>query len=293
MNIAVFGNEHQPSHCLPRIRVLIESLIKDKHTISAPQGFLSYLSRHNALPDGVSPLTPETPCAHIALSLGGDGTFLNTARIIGARRIPILGVNTGHLGYLAEVDIDNAAGFIARITTFGGGIPCSERSMLVVEGIDTADDIMDFLYALNEVAIVRQDSASMIYVNVRIDGHELADYPGDGLIISTPTGSTGYNLSVGGPIVSPSAPVWAISPIAPHSLTMRPLVVDDSTQLEITARCRTGFFRVSLDGRSTVLPVSSTLRVGKAPFPTLIVSSNANSFIDTLRSKLLWGSSRK
>lgn len=144
-------------------------------------------------------------------------------------------------------------------------------------------------YALNEVAILKQDTASMITMKASVDGAGLADYRADGLIISTPTGSTGYNLSVGGPIVAPQAPVWIISPVAAHSLTMRPLVVSDDSVVSVNTRSRTSSYRVSLDGRSVTLPVSTTIIMKRAPFVTKVVQRLDHRFVDTLRSKLLWG----
>ena len=133
----------------------------------------------------------------------------------------------------------------------------------------------------------------MITVNTLLDGMPVASYQGDGLIVCTPTGSTAYNLSVGGPIVQPTAPCWVLSPIAPHSLTMRPLVVADSHVIDITVESRTDTYRVTLDGRSLTLPIDVKLRLRRAPFVTKVVHTPGHNFIDTLRTKLLWGISKR
>ena len=293
MIIAVFGNDSQPRECLPGVRELFSRLLDGGMCVAVDRHFYDYLSRNvDSLPAVTSVFDGDNFMADMAVSIGGDGTFLSTAARIGARRIPILGVNTGHLGYLAEVDLDHAPDFILSLRR---GLKRSNRTMLGVEIL--SDDLKHRLAcpnALNEVAIVRQDTASMIFVDVSIGASEtpLAEYAGDGLIIATPTGSTGYNLSVGGPIVAPDAPVWVVSPIAPHSLVMRPLVVADSTEFTISVRSRTGFYRLSLDGRSLVLPVSARLKVRRGPYPTVLVDDPSQTFINTLRTKLLWGSGR-
>lgn len=224
--------------------------------------------------------------ASVAMCLGGDGTFLSTARLVGSSGLPVAGVNTGHLGYLADVDIDVAYKLIDVI--IAGDYRVEPRSVLQV----TVDGhTLGFSpYALNEVAILREDTASMIDIHARLDGMPLSDYRGDGLIVSTPTGSTGYNLSVGGPIIAPDAPALSIAPIAPHSLTMRPLVVSDSCVVEVTTESRASSFRLSLDGRSARLPLSATVKIERAPFDINIVHRPDHSFASTLRSKLLWGS---
>lgn len=144
-------------------------------------------------------------------------------------------------------------------------------------------------FALNEAAILRQDTGSMISVDTFVDGFQLATYMGDGLIISTPTGSTAYNLSVGGPIIAPSASNWVITPVAPHSLNMRPLVLSDDAIIELVPRSRSNTFTLSLDGNARSLSVGSRLRLSKAPFVTNVVRLHNHTFADTLRSKLLWG----
>jgi NAD+ kinase len=178
---------------------------------------------------------------------------------------------------------------IGAVEDLKNGLYKIETRSLIEVTSSRKEAIIDWNYALNEVAILKQDTSSMISVATKVNDVDLATYLGDGLIIATPTGSTGYNLSVGGPIVEPTAPNWIISPIAAHSLTMRPLVVGDSHELTITTTSRATNYRVSLDGRSVTLPVGSTIKLRKAPFVTKVVQRTKHNFGETLRNKLLWG----
>ena len=227
--------------------------------------------------------------ADLVLSIGGDGTFLRAARWIGDRGIPILGINSGHLGFLADVTLEKSESIVGDIA--GMNLSVESRQLLMVELDSVCGDAVlpPFPYALNEVAVLRDETASMISVDARLDGNPLAMYQADGLIVSTPTGSTGYNLSVGGPILAPSSRCWVVSPIAAHSLTMRPLVVSSDSCLTLSVDSRVPVYRLSLDGRSVTLPLDARLTLGKAPFVTRIAHRRGHNFVNTLRSKLLWG----
>lgn len=221
----------------------------------------------------------------LALSVGGDGTFLNTANRIIPANIPIMGINSGHLGYLSATDINRAPEVAESI--IAGHYRVEPRTLLQVSS--TSPLLPSKPFALNEVVILKQDTASMITVNALLNDLPLASYSGDGLIISTPTGSTGYNMSVGGPIVGPHSADWIISPVAPHSLSMRPLVVNDNSVLTVTARSRTHKMLLAIDGRSTPLPIDTSLTIKKAPFCVNLALLAESNFIDTLRHKLHWG----
>lgn len=237
------------------------------------------------LPQNAYPLKPFEPIkAELALSLGGDGTFLRTAQWAAPFDVPILGVNAGHLGYLADFTPETFLG--SQLDD----VVIEPRMMLKVECSAQLPD--DFIpYAVNEVALLRRDTASMISVHARLNSHELTTYRGDGLIVSTPTGSTGYNLSVGGPIIEPTAPVMVISPVAPHALTMRPLVVDASSKIYMTADSRADGCLLSLDSRVLPVPIDSRVAVSRTDFPLKVVHRHDYGFVSTLRSKLLWGQS--
>ena len=224
-----------------------------------------------------------------AVSLGGDGTFLRAAHWCGEKPVPIVGVNLGHLGYLPAYNPDDLP--TLADTLKNADYDVESRSLLLIELPDGFKDSIGacWRYALNEVAIVKQDTASMISVPVTLNGREMGVYNADGLIISTPTGSTAYNLSVGGPVLQPVVPALVLSPIADHSLTMRPMVIAEDSVIDVTAVGRINSFRVSLDGNSFTLPMGTPVRVVKAPFCCRIIVRKGTLFSSTLRSKLLWG----
>lgn len=220
--------------------------------------------------------------ADAALSIGGDGTFLRTAMWVGDKEIPILGINAGHLGYLSAATIDELPSLLPMLIK--GDYRTESRSLLQVQ----APGFSDCPYALNEVALGKEENASMLVADTRINGEPLAVYRSDGLLVSTPTGSTAYNLSVGGPILQPSAPVWVVAPIACHSLGMRPLVVGDDSEIDIIVGGRAHTFRLSLDGRNASLPIDTCVSIRKAPFCVKVIMRPDMSFAQALRDKLHW-----
>lgn len=285
MRIAIYGNEYQKDY-LVELADFFGSLSDYNVWVEIEAGFFEYLCRVLPAPPRVNEVIHgDDFSAALALSIGGDGTFLKTAEWVGDKQIPIIGINTGHLGYLADVSISEMNHLVDDI--LNERFKIEERSLIEV-AID-GDTVAGWPYALNEVAILKQDTSSMISAKTEINGIGLTTYQGDGLIVSTPTGSTGYNLSVGGPIIEPTTPCWVISPIAAHSLTMRPLVVRDSSEVRITVSSRSSSFRISLDGRSMTLPADTVVTLRKAPFATRVVQRLDHHFSDTLRSKLLWG----
>ncbi|MBQ8774103.1 MAG: NAD kinase [Muribaculaceae bacterium] len=285
MRIAIYGNNYQDDH-IDDLCALFGALSTCDVSIGMEWSFYNYMCR-------VLPIAPKVDRliqggdfdADLVLSIGGDGTFLRAAQWVGNKEIPILGINTGHLGYMADVTTDDIESALDDL--FNGNYRIERRTMIEVDVPGMLIDLWP--YALNEVAIQKQDTSSMISVEAYINGDYLATYTSDGLIVSTPTGSTGYNLSVGGPIVEPSTPGWVVSPIAAHSLTMRPLVVSDSSRIEIVTRSRAQAYRLSLDGRSLTLPVGTKVVLCRAPFVTRVVKRKGVNFTDTLRGKLLWG----
>lgn len=285
MRIAIYGNQYQREH-LADVARMLDSLAKRNVWVEMEQSFYDYLCRALPAPPPVQDIVKGTDfSAALTLSIGGDGTFLRTAQWVGDKGIPILGINTGHLGYLAAVPVRSAMRMIDDIIDERCKI--EERALLKLDV--GGREIDEWPYALNEVAVLKEDTASMINVETRISGDELATYLADGVIVSTPTGSTGYNLSVGGPIVEPTAPNWVISPIAAHTLTMRPLVISSDTTIDLLTTSRAPSFRVSLDGRSITLPAGTPLRLSRAPFTIKVVQRQGHSFASTLRHKLLWG----
>lgn len=214
------------------------------------------------------------------LSLGGDGTFLSAARLAVQSDVPILGVNFGRLGFLSEAKPDELLQAISR-----GELQVEERELLQV----VADDAGSFWpYALNETSISR-DGASMLGIDVIIDGAPLPTYWADGLLVATSSGSTAYSLSVGGPICTPDSKVFIIAPISPHNLNVRPLVVPQTTRIEITMRSREGRAVLSLDNSSRRIPADTRITVSEAPVRLKRLGTGRPAFINALRTRLLWG----
>lgn len=194
-----------------------------------------------------------------------------------------MGINAGHLGYLTTAHVHQT--HVVVDSLLSGDYRIEKRSMLQV----ASEGHSGFPCALNEVALLRQDTSSMIEVDVLIDGIPLTTYKGDGLLVCTPTGSTAYNLSVGGPVLEPLSRCVVLSPISPHALTMRPVVIRDDATLTITTRSRTSLYQVSIDGDSVGLPSGTALTITRAPFEAQVVLLNDYNFASTLRSKLMWG----
>ena len=282
MLIAIYGSRRQTPHA-PQLQTLLHALAVGGAGIAMHPKLYEHLSGElgMSLP-GVTVADPyRSPAeADLALSIGGDGTFLRTAAWVAETGTPILGINTGNLGYLSALGIDEAVAHTDFILE--GDYIVEPRTLLHVQ----ADGLRGWPYALNEAVVAKEDSASMITASATVGGRALTDYRADGLIVSTPTGSTAYNLSAGGPIVQPSAPCWVITPICAHSLGMRPLVISDDMEisLKVTGRCKA--FRLSLDGRSVALPQGTTVTMRRAGFRTNIVQLRCNEFPAVLRSKL-------
>ncbi|MDE6283285.1 MAG: NAD(+)/NADH kinase [Muribaculaceae bacterium] len=280
MIVAINGNRHQENH-LADIQRLVDTLLRNDHRVVMSDRFLDYLvdklGSRFALGIHHIRLT-EQPEADLAIAIGGDGAFLKTAAWVGESEIPVAGINTGHLGFLAAFSFDRPDEIARYLVT--GGYAVEPRALICVE--TPAGDY----YALNEVALLRGDNASMIIVDTDINGHHSLSYKGDGLIIATPTGSTAYNLSVGGPILDPSVNCWVISPIAAHSLSIRPLVINDSSTVTATVKLRAPSFRLAVDGKNISLPDGCRLTIRKAPYCLNVVTLPGHSFTDTIRNKL-------
>ena len=222
--------------------------------------------------------------ANFMLSLGGDGTFLESVAFIEDSCIPVLGINFGRLGFLANISTEDIQCAIDLLLS--GKFSIEKRSMLQV--FNNANPFSNFPFGLNDFTI-QKVGTSMITVNAYIDNEFLCTYWADGLIISTPTGSTAYSLSVGGPILSPLSSSFLISPIAPHHLTVRPFVIPDSSTLRLEVAGRSAEVLVSLDSHSCTMILPLTLEVKKAPFHIGLVNLQGTNFFKTLRNKLLWG----
>lgn len=221
------------------------------------------------------------------ISIGGDGTILKTVTYVRDLKIPIVGINTGRLGFLATIRKTEIKASIDKILT--GKYAISERSLLQIETDRDQEVFGELNFALNEIAVSRKNTTSMISVETHLDDEQLTHYWADGLIISTPTGSTGYSLSCGGPVIEPQTAAIILTPIAPHNLNARPLVISDSTEIRLKVSGREEQHLISLDSRIATLDNETTIILRKAPFKIRLVRLEGDSFIQTLRRKLLWG----
>jgi len=283
--VAVFGNLQQPE-MLSQLKQLIDFFCERAVTVLLDEYLYNYI-RINVSSnfDQFEVISENNLNADVALSFGGDGTFLNTAARIGRRDIPIVGINTGRLGFLADVAKDE---FIPALESiFEGKYKLEKRSLLKVQTMDGT--VLDTPFAINDIAISKQDSSSMIIINASANGEFINSYQADGLIIATPTGSTAYSMSTGGPIVVPQADTFVISPVASHSLNVRPIIVPDNWVIELDVVSRNNSYLISIDGRSKILQQSTRLRINKADYYIEILKPLSHTFFDTLRNKLLWG----
>lgn len=285
MKFAVFGNTFQVDKSVHVKRCL--DILTGYGAETAVDGvFMRFLQREAHVDFSPSELIEGRDFqADMALSMGGDGTFLETARRVGEKCIPILGVNTGRLGFLADADTQCLEEGMDAL--LNGRYEVEQRSVLAVSSV--GDAIQGYPFALNEVAVLKRDNSSMIEIRAEIDGQLLTTYQADGLIVSTPTGSTGYALSVGGPVMSPESATFGVTPVAPHSLAVRPVTVCDNVDIELRVASRNHHYLLSIDGRSEVLNEATVLHISRAPYTVGIVRLRGHSFFDTLRMKLSWG----
>jgi len=225
------------------------------------------------------------------VSIGGDGTILRAITFVKDLNIPIIGINTGRLGFLATIQPEDITQAILQIKN--KAYTLSKRTLLSIETSPENSDIKELNFALNEIAVSRKNTTSMITVETKLNGEFLTSYWSDGLIIATPTGSTGYSLSCAGPVITPDATSFVLTPIAPHNLSARPLVIEDSTTIELKVSGRENNYLVSLDSRIATLSNNTIITIKKAPFTINMIELNSESFLTTLRKKLLWGEDKR
>jgi NAD+ kinase len=223
------------------------------------------------------------------ISLGGDGTMLDTVSFIGDSNIPLIGINLGRLGFLAAISENEAADAIESLVR--GSYTIEKRSLLHLES--SMPIFEDAPFALNEFTLHRKDSSSMIKIHTYLNGEFLNTYWADGLIVATPTGSTGYSLSCGGPVVFPQTSSFVITPVAPHNLSTRPIVVPDDNVISFELEGRTDHFLCTLDSRTETIPTSIQLAVKKENFTISLIRPDEHNFLKTIRQKLYWGIDRR
>ena len=286
---ALFGNTYQERKSAHATH-LLEILRKKNAEVSISSEFYEFLRHHSrANLCGLNVFEGRDFNADMALSVGGDGTFLHAASCVGNKNIPILGINTGRLGFLADISPDQMEETFDEICR--GSYLAEPRRVLKLSTYGQA--LKEYPYALNEIAVLKRDSSSMITIDVKVNGVPLNNYQADGLIIATPTGSTGYALSVGGPILAPQSGTVEVIAVAPHSLNVRPFVIRDDWDVELRVESRSHNFLVSLDGRSETLHESTRLTISRGEHFVRIVKRTNHTFFNTLREKMLWGADNR
>ncbi len=282
---ALFGNLYQAKKS-GSIRTLLDALQAHDAEILLDRPFYNYLTeqlgfdiRPAALIDG------NDFDADVVVSMGGDGTFLEAASRVRDKGIPVLGINMGRLGFMADVPAEEVDCAIEDI--YNDQCTIERHSLLEVTFSQSEPQV--YPYALNEVAVLKRDNSSMISIRVDINQQELTTYQADGLIINTPTGSTGYALSVGGPTVMPQCNVFGLTAVAPHSLNVRPIILPDNVEIHLSVRSRNHQFLVAIDGRSQACDEAMELTLRRAPYDIMVLKRAGSSQFSTLRNKLMWG----
>ncbi|MBR0269331.1 MAG: NAD(+)/NADH kinase [Prevotella sp.] len=342
LRFALFGNEYQTKKSASAA-LLLGCLRQYEAEVFVERTFYDFLRQMHGGEPVVAALCDSMHVFDVldfpvdyAISMGGDGTLLKTASHVGATGIPIIGVNTGRLGFLAdflpneiEQALDELYAGKCRVEehaaiklSLGDGSkgsngsmslrdgssgsngsfsamlrkrPCGPSAMSLrdgskgLSGSNGSNGSIGYPYALNDIAVLKRDNASMITIHARINGDELVTYQADGLVVSTPTGSTAYNLSNGGPIMAPLTGILCLTPVAPHSLNIRPIVINDDSVIELTVESRTHNYLVAVDGRSATLDERIPLVISKAPYTVRIVKRASQHYFATLREKMMWG----
>jgi NAD+ kinase len=293
MKIGIYGQfYHENSESY--IRLILNALQNKEVEIVIEENFLGMLSKHQDISLKLSEIATFTSLDtsyDLFFSIGGDGTILKSITYVRDLGIPIVGINTGRLGFLATIQKEKITESICQI--LDNKFIISERSLLTIETIPPNKEISPLNFALNEIAVNRKNTTSMIKVETKVNDKHLTSYWSDGLIIATPTGSTGYSLSCGGPIIDPSTNSIVLTPIAPHNLNARPLVIPDTSTVTLVVSGREKTYLVSMDSRIATLNNDTTLIIKKAPFTIKLVQLEDDSFIKTLRNKLLWGEDKR
>ncbi len=285
MRIALFGKAVSPDDA-DALRMALDRVLAMDPMAWISKAYRSELSDHMALPSALVPFEGEVPeGVDVLLAFGGDGTVLEAGTLVRGGSVPILGVNTGRLGFLSNVSME--AFDLAMDALIAGKTWEEERALLHVEL--EGQTLGDFPYALNEVVIHKRDTASMVVVDVHRQGTFVNTYWADGLLVSTPTGSTAYSLSAGGPIVLPGSDVVIVTPVAPHNLNDRPLVVPLDGEITLVAGGRDASFLLSMDSRSFPLEPGQEVRIKPADFRIKLINLEHQDFFSTVRQKMHWG----
>lgn len=289
LTFAIFGNSFQPRKSQSLMRVL-DFLRSKGASIIFDRTFYDFLTaEQNRELGNVGTFDGDDFNADYVISMGGDGTFLKAAVRVGIKSIPLIGINMGRLGFLADVlpgEVESALQAVLE-----GNYNIEEHTAIQIS--TSGGDLDGCHYALNDIAVLKRDIASMIGIHTSIDGSFLVNYQADGLIVTTPTGSTAYSLSNGGPIIVPQTRTLCLTPVAPHSLNIRPIVISDSSTVTLEVESRSHNYLVAVDGRSYTMHEGSTVTISKAPFVTRIVKPNGRRYFSSLRDKMMWGADKR
>src|SRR5690554_904217 len=293
MKVGIYGQfYHENSEIY--IQKLLDILQKKGIEIFIEKKFLDIINHNQDITknfSGLSTFSELDSSFDLFFSIGGDGTILKAVTFVADSGIPIVGINTGRLGFLATIQKEELTKSLTQILE--GKYTISERTLLTVETTPASNEVQPLNFAMNEVAVNRKNTTSMIKVETLVDDKYLTSYWSDGLIVATPTGSTGYSLSCGGPVIDPNASSFVLTPIAPHNLNARPLVVPDSAVISLKVSGRENTFLLSMDSRIATLETETWIIIRKASFTIKLLQLNEDSFIKTIRKKLLWGEDKR
>lgn len=287
MKIAIYGREFNDS-VLPFVQQVFKALSLYKIEVVVYTKFYNFLKNKVTLPENISTFSGHKELlakGDVLLSLGGDGTLLDTLSLVRDSQIPVIGINFGRLGFLASInknEIDTAISALVQ-----SEYTLDKRGILSLESQNNL--FGDENFALNDITIHRRDNSAMMIIHAYMNGEFVNSYWADGLIIATPTGSTAYSLSCGGPIILPNAQNFVITPIAPHNLNVRPIIVPDDVELTFEIEARSTKFLVSCDSRTETVDRSVKITINKAKFNVNLIRLNNETYLTTLRNKLLWG----
>ena len=288
MNIALYSLVHDDASL--RIVSRILAFFTDKKAVIQIEKKLSTHFPKIAVSSFDSHLDIDSKTT-VFFAVGGDGTVLRALNYVRESKIPLIGINTGRLGFLATVQPNEIETCLSDIVS--KNYSTEERSVLEIKTNPPQPELETFSLALNEVSVARENTTSMVTIHTKVNGAYLNVYWADGLVVATPTGSTGYSLSSGGPIIAPESKSLVLTPIAPHNLNARPLVVADDVEIELHVEGRGDSHLVSLDTRLFSIPMNTTIHIKKAVCPIVFIRPNNHNFFDTLRNKLLWGQDKR
>lgn len=287
MKIAIYGKPYENT-LNSRVEGLIKSIENAGYEIAIYQRYAEFLLKNGYIKGDFERFSRQDISINeftCLVSIGGDGTLLDTVTIIGDSGIPVVGINAGRLGFISSITIEEFEGVLQTLKdeTFR----CDERTLIQIE---TERKLFGaFNFGLNELTVHKKDTASMIQIETFLDQEYLNTYWADGIIVATPTGSTAYSLSCGGPIIVPGSENVVVTPIAPHNLNVRPVVIDNNTKLRLRIDGRSENFLIALDSRSEIILPNEEIWVSKAPFRFKLIKPEGHTFLNTMRNKLAWG----